>query len=220
MSSTDPTLGIAVRDRLMSLRLETPMKSDNLGADDIRQLRVKESQKKIMESLQLDLQDDSLRETPERVAKMYCQEIFSGLNYYKFPKCTTVENKMQHDELVIVNGDVLSMCEHHFVPFIGEAHVGYIPKTKVLGLSKIPRVVDFFSRRPQIQERLTAQVHAALCFILDTEDVAVIIRAEHMCMRLRGVRQAEKQTITSKMSGKFMEKPALREEFLMLTRQQ
>jgi GTP cyclohydrolase I len=126
---------------------------------------------------------------------------------------------MNHNELVIVHGsDVLSMCEHHFVPFVGNACVGYIPNTVVLGLSKISRIVDFFSRRPQIQERLAAQIHATLANILGTEDVAVIIRAEHMCMRLRGVKQANAFTTTSKMSGKFMDKPALREEFLMLTR--
>jgi GTP cyclohydrolase I len=210
----DSDLGNRVAALMVETGIETPMKTT------IRDSQlIKASHLDIMQDgLGLDMGDDSLKDTPARVAKMYCEEIFTGLDYSLFPKCTTVENKMRHDELVIVNADILSMCEHHFVPFIGEAHVAYIPNTKVLGLSKIPRVVDFFSRRPQIQERLTAQVHTALCYILETQDVAVTMKAEHMCMRLRGVQQQGKSTITSKMSGKFMDKPALREEFLMLTR--
>lgn len=215
MSSKDPELGKRVGLSLKFAGLETPMTGEgHLN----KQEQIIEYHTKTMYALGLDLDDDSLAETPQRVAKMYCQEVFSGLDYDNFPKCTTVENKMQHNELIIVNADVLSMCEHHFVPFIGECHVGYIPSTKVLGLSKIPRVVEFFSRRPQIQERLTAQVHCALKTILETEDIAVTMKAEHMCMRLRGVQQQGKYTITSKISGKFFDKPALREEFLMLTR--
>lgn len=217
MSSKDPDLGKRVGLSLQHAGLETPM--NGVGTPLNKQNLIADCHKTAMTYLGLDLRDDSLADTPDRVAKMYCQEIFQGLDYENFPKCTTVENKMHHDELVIVkDADVLSMCEHHFVPFIGTCSVGYIPHTKVLGLSKIPRVVDFFSRRPQIQERLTAQIHHALCFILNTSDVAVTMRAEHMCMRLRGVRQAGKETITSKISGKFFDKPALREEFLMLTR--
>lgn len=224
MTSTDPDLGKKVSACLEALYLETPMNKEMIPANNSDYLRkdqfsnIWDAQRSIMEALRLDVNDDSLLDTPRRVAKMYCEEVFSGLSYENFPKCTTVPNAMNHNELVIVNADVLSMCEHHFVPFIGEAHVAYIPSTKVMGLSKFPRVVDFFARRPQIQERLTAQIHAALCFILDTDDVAVTMKAEHMCMRLRGVRQNGKSTTTSKMSGKFMDKPELREEFLMLTR--
>jgi GTP cyclohydrolase I len=219
MASTDTELGERVGRHLQSVGLETPMLPSHEIKSSMIQDAVEHYHRGTMEALGLDLTDDSLRDTPDRVAKMYCQEIFTGLDYENFPKCTTVENKMQHDELIIVkDADVLSMCEHHFVPFVGTCSVGYIPTTRVLGLSKIPRIVDFFSRRPQIQERLTAQVHAALTLILGTEDIAVVMRAEHMCMRLRGVKQAGKETITSKMSGRFMTKPELREEFLMLTR--
>jgi len=224
MADYDPDLGKKINEMLLHKGIETPMNTEMIPANQTDYLRkdqfnrIQDAQANIMHVLRLDANDDSLFDTPRRVAKMYCEEIFAGLNYDNFPKCTTVPNSMNHNELVIVNADVLSMCEHHFVPFVGEAHVGYIPSTKVLGLSKIPRVVDFFSRRPQIQERLTAQIHAALCFILDTQDVAVTMKAEHMCMRLRGVRQNGRSTVTSKMSGKFMDKPALREEFLMLTR--
>jgi GTP cyclohydrolase I len=216
MSTFDGELGIKVGAYLLEKGLETPM----WGAiPNTAEENIENCHRMIMQDLGLNLKDDSLVDTPKRVAKMYCRELFSGLDYKGFPKCTTVDNKMNHDELVIVKDvDVLSMCEHHFIPFVGTCSVGYIPSTKVLGLSKIPRVTDFFCRRPQIQERLTAQIHGALCCILDTLDVAVVIRAEHMCMRLRGVKQSGKETITSKLDGKFFDVPALREEFLMLTR--
>jgi len=217
--STDKELGKWVAAYLSSQGLETPIAKPIGMQGASLQDTIRLCQGHIMNALGLNITDDSLRESPQRVAKMYCEELFKGLDYDTFPKCTTVENKMQHDELIIVHdADVLSMCEHHFVPFVGSACVGYIPRTKVLGLSKIPRVVDFFSRRPQIQERLTAQIHAALSYILKTDDVAIVIKAEHMCMRLRGVKQASSYTTTSKMSGRFMDKPALREEFLTLTR--
>lgn len=220
MASKDPELGKRVGRELQKLGLETPMTStaENLGPK-MQLEAISQYQKETMITLGLDLTDDSLADTPQRVSKMYCQEIFTGLSYDNFPKCTTVLNKMNHDELIIVKGsDLLSMCEHHFVPFIGSAAIGYIPRHQVLGLSKVSRVVDFFSRRPQIQERLTAQIHAALSLILDTDDIAVVTVAEHMCMRLRGVKQSNAETVTSKMSGRFMDKPELREEFLMLTR--
>lgn len=218
MAEHDSFLGAAISAVLKAQNLETPMVENELGRD-LKYTLFETCHSKIMHGLGLDLNDDSLLETPTRVAKMYCDEIFVGLNYDKFPKCTAVENKMHHDELVVVkDSDVLSMCEHHFVPFVGTCSIGYIPSTKVLGLSKFPRVVDFFSRRPQIQERLTAQIHAALKYILETEDIAVTMTCEHMCMRLRGVQQVGKQTITTKITGKFMEKPALREEFLLQTR--
>lgn len=224
MAEFDKDLGSLMAAHLSSLGIETPMNKEMVKAkatsfivkDQLDQIT--DAQYHIMQELRLDLRDDSLRETPKRVAKMYCDEIFYGLNYENFPKCTTIENKMQMDEMVAVRkADVLSLCEHHFVPFIGHAAVAYIPNTKVLGLSKINRVVDFFSRRPQVQERLTLQIYEALSMILETKDIAVVIKAEHLCVRLRGVKQ-QSETITSKMGGKFMDKPALREEFLALTR--
>lgn len=216
MSSYDAELGRRVAQCLYDKGLEIPTYSSRIRDREVIRMRFLDI---MQDGLGLDMDDDSLKDSPSRVAKMFCEEIFTGLDYTTFPKCTTVENKMKHDELVIVHdAEVLSMCEHHFVPFVGTCCVGYIPNTKVLGLSKIPRVVDFFSRRPQIQERLTAQIHAALCYILETEDVAVTMKAEHMCMRLRGVKQSGAYTTTAKVSGKFMEKPALREEFILLTR--
>lgn len=213
--STDPELGKRVGLKLKALGIETPITGEgHLNRED----QIVDCHNKTMYALGLDMSDDSLRETPQRVAKMYCHEIFTGLNYDNFPKCTVIENKMKMDEMIAVRrANVLSVCEHHFVPFVGHAAVAYIPGDKVLGLSKINRVVDFFSRRPQVQERLTLQIFEALKMILETEDIAVVIKAEHFCVRLRGVKQ-DSETITSKMGGKFMEKQPLREEFLALTR--
>lgn len=214
MADFDRELGAKVAAHLSELGIETPT-TTNVHDQKL----VEGCFTDIMgDGLGLDLFDDSLKDTPNRVAKMYCQEIFHGLDYTQFPKCTTVENKANYNEMVAVRGaDVLSVCEHHFVPFVGTAAVAYIPSTKVLGLSKINRIVDFFSRRPQIQERLTLQIYHALALILDTKDIAVVIKAEHLCVRLRGVKQ-NSETITSQMGGKFMDKPPLREEFLALTR--
>lgn len=219
--STDEQLGIKISTRLQQLGIETPMvnmlyyNDTNGGQSQL----IRSAHATIMNSLGLDLQDDSLKDTPSRIAKMYTQEVFYGLDYTNFPKCTTIENKMGYDEVVVVKGiDVLSMCEHHFVPFIGCAHVGYIPKTKVLGLSKFNRVVDFFSRRPQVQERLGEQIHLALRTILETDDIAIVIEAQHFCVKLRGVKQDNTSTVTSKVTGRFMEKPELRAEFMALIR--
>lgn len=213
--ASDLDLGAKVAAHLSSLGIETPLEGRPLDNPALIQGSVED----IMRwGLGMDLSDDSLSETPHRVAKMYSKEIFYGLDYSNFPKCSTFSNKMHMDEMVAVRGaDVLSVCEHHLVPFIGKAAVGYIPNTKVLGLSKINRVVDFFSRRPQVQERLTLQIYHALQLILETDDIAVVINAEHYCVRLRGVKQ-DSNTITSKMGGKFMSTPSLREEFLQLTR--
>lgn len=212
--ANDPELGKKIASSLKIHGVETPMTPENKHSEAYIEAQVSS----LVSALGLDLGDDSLSETPHRVAKMYCHEVFTGLNYENFPKCTTVDNKANYDEMVAVRkADVLSMCEHHFQPFVGHAAVAYIPKTKVLGLSKINRVVDFFSRRPQIQERLTLQIAYALSFILETSDIAVVIKAEHFCVRLRGVKQ-QSETITSKMMGKFMTNYALREEFLALTR--
>lgn len=221
MATTDAVLGYEVHDHLVELGIETPMDKmspENIKANGGVLQNIHKAHAITMQVLGLDLKDDSLHETPNRVAKMYCQEIFTGLEYENFPKCSTFDNKMKMDEMVLVKGaDVLSVCEHHFVAFIGKAHVAYIPNTKVLGLSKFHRVVDFFSRRPQVQERLTLQIYEALKYILKTDDIAVVIEAEHLCVRLRGVKQ-DSTTITSKMGGKFMDKPALREEFLALAK--
>ena len=168
-----------------------------------------------MKTLGLDLLDDSLMDTPKRVAKMYVNEIFWGLDYEAFPKCTTVDNKMKYDEMVVErNVNVQSNCEHHFVVIDGVATVGYIPNQRVLGLSKINRVVEYFSKRPQIQERLTEQVYHALQYILETDNVAVVIDAQHYCVKSRGVEDVGSSTVTSKLGGVFKTDPAVRNEFM------
>jgi GTP cyclohydrolase I len=146
---------------------------------------------------------------------MYVNEIFWGLDYDAFPKCTTVDNKMKYDEMVVErNVNVQSNCEHHFVVIDGLATVAYIPKQKVLGLSKINRIVEYFSKRPQIQERLTEQIYHALSFILETDNVAVVIDAQHYCVKSRGVEDTGSSTVTSKLGGCFKSDPAVRAEFM------
>ena len=169
----------------------------------------------IMNTLGLDLTDDSLCETPHRVAKMYVDEIFYGLETSKFPKITIVENKFGYDHAVIeVNIVTNSHCEHHFVPIIGKTHIAYIPKDKVIGLSKLNRIVDYFAKRPQIQERLTLQIHQSLVNILETEDVAVVTDAMHACVKTRGIKDVTSMTRTSKLSGAFKADTCHRAEFL------
>jgi GTP cyclohydrolase I len=219
---TNPTTGRLINTVLIAAGIETPLlrpKEFGTSISTNAYDEIGEAYESILFNLGLDQNDDSLSGTPGRIAKMYTEEIFRGLNYDNFPECTTVENKMNHDELVEVSGiEVRSMCEHHFLPFVGHATVGYIPGPKILGLSKFARVVDFFCRRPQIQERLTEQVSFALQTILGTEDVAVVIQADHYCMRLRGVQSTSAITTTSKMAGRFRNVPELRAEFLRLRR--
>ena len=168
----------------------------------------------IMETLGLDLTDDSLKDTPHRVAKMYVDEIFYGLESESFPKITIVENKFDYDHPVIeINIVTNSHCEHHFVPIIGKTHIAYIPHKKVLGLSKLNRIVDYFAKRPQIQERLTLQIHQALVEILETENVAVVTDAMHACVKTRGIKDVTSMTRTSKLSGVFKEDTLYRMEF-------
>lgn len=169
----------------------------------------------IMETLGLDLSDDSLAETPARVAKMYVDEVFYGLETANFPKITLVENKFDYDHAVIeVNIVTNSHCEHHFVPIIGKTHIAYIPNKKVLGLSKLNRIVDYFAKRPQIQERLTLQIHQALVNILETQDVAVVTDAMHACVKTRGIKDVTSMTRTSKLSGVFSSDSCHRVEFM------
>jgi GTP cyclohydrolase I len=159
---------------------------------------------KIMEALGLDLADDSLRETPERVAKMYVKEIFSGLNPANKPVISLFDNKYGYKEMLIEKDITLySYCEHHFVPIIGRAHVAYIPDNKVLGLSKINRLVQFYSKRPQVQERLTIQIAEGLKDVLNHENVAVVIEASHLCVASRGINDTSSLTTTADFSGLF-----------------
>ena len=171
----------------------------------------------IMDILGLDRNDDSLTETPKRVAKMYVNEIFWGLKPENFPKCTVIENKMGYDEMVIERDiTLMSNCEHHFVTIDGKAHVAYIPKGKVLGLSKLNRIVEYFARRPQVQERIAEQVYHALVYILGTEDVAVVIEGVHYCVKSRGVEDHSSFTMTAKLGGCFKSEPDCRAEFMSL----
>lgn len=214
----DPELGKRVHEHLVGLGLETPMVDNGLTHKQ-KVAKIEKHFTEIMKILGLDLADDSLIETPLRVAKMYTGEIFWGLDPEAFPKCTAVENKMQYDEMVVEKGvSVQSNCEHHFVIIDGLATVAYLPHKKVLGLSKINRVVEYFSKRPQIQERLTSQIYHALAFILETEDVAVMIDAQHYCVKSRGVEDTGSHTITSHLGGKFRTDPLVRQEFLNLAR--
>jgi GTP cyclohydrolase I len=213
-TKTDPELGQRVHEHLVKMGVETPTFQTALDRKD----KIAEIEKHfsyIMQVLGLDLDDDSLMETPKRVAKMYVNEIFWGLDYDAFPKCTTVDNKMKYDEMVVErNVNVQSNCEHHFVVIDGLATVAYIPKQKVLGLSKINRIVEYFSKRPQIQERLTEQIYHALSFILETDNVAVVIDAQHYCVKSRGVEDTGSSTVTSKLGGCFKSDPAVRAEFM------
>ena len=219
-TKTDPELGQKVHEHLVKMGVETPTIPNKLIRTD--KIHIIEGHfKSIMETMGLDLSDDSLIETPKRVAKMYVNEIFWGLDYDAFPKCTAVDNKMKYNEMVCErNINVQSNCEHHFVVIDGLATVAYVPNQKVLGLSKINRIVEYFSKRPQIQERLTEQIFHALQYILETEDVAVMIDAQHYCVKSRGVEDTGSSTVTSKLGGGFKSDPAARAEFYQLARKQ
>ena len=210
---TSPELGEQVHKYLLELGIETPMTESEVTDEDKRKV-IKNAVTDIMTVLGLDLSDDSLAETPKRISKMYVDELYAGLDYENFPKITTIENKMEYDTMLLERHiAVKSTCEHHFVAFMGEAFVAYIPNEKVIGLSKINRIVEFFSRRPQVQERLTEQIFHTLCYLLETENVAVVIKAAHFCVKLRGVEDVNSDTITSRLGGAFLEKEKLRDEF-------
>jgi GTP cyclohydrolase I len=162
----------------------------------------------------MDLTDDSLRKTPERVAKLFVKEIFGGLNPNKKPSSSTFENKYKYNEMLVEKNITLySTCEHHLLPIVGRAHVAYISNGTVVGLSKMNRIVDYFAKRPQVQERLTIQIVRELQKVLNTENVACIIDAKHLCVNSRGIRDIESSTVTSEFGGKFKEE-AVRKEFL------
>jgi GTP cyclohydrolase I len=217
----DPILGQEVHAHLVKMGVETPMAPLGNDEHDLdRKDKIERIEKYftlIMATLGLDLADDSLTETPKRVAKMYVNEVFWGLDYEAFPKCTTVQNKMKYDEMVVErNVNVQSNCEHHFVIIDGVATIAYIPNEKVLGLSKINRIVEYFSKRPQIQERLTEQIYYALQYILDTDNIGVVIHAQHFCVKSRGVEDTGSSTVTSKLGGVFKTAPSVRSEFMSL----
>jgi|TARA_B110000211_G_C14061029_1_gene545542 GTP cyclohydrolase I len=203
-----------VRNALIEHGLETPLLPDTLDRDTKYQ-RIKQSFADIATTLGLDLKDDSLRETPHRIAKMYVDEIFSGLNYANFPKISVIENKMGVDEMVKISEiSLTSTCEHHFVTIDGTARVAYIPKDKLIGLSKINRIVRFFAQRPQVQERLSRQILIAMQTLLQTDDVAISIDATHYCVKSRGVMDANSHTQTTALGGLFKDQHQTRAEFL------
>lgn len=195
----------------------TPMIEEDTFLSDAEKIEfIAERFREIMIALGLDLNDSSLMETPHRVAKMYVKDLFCGLDEKNFPQILFLEDKYKHNEvgnMVFIKTYFTSVCEHHFVPFTGTAYVAYIPNQKIIGLSKIPRIVRFFSKRPQIQERLTAQIADSLTHILETENVAVSMTAEHQCMIMRGVEDCCSHTITNVLKGRFDRDPNTRREF-------
>ncbi|MDP8032994.1 GTP cyclohydrolase I FolE [Pasteurella atlantica] len=205
-----------VRNALLEKGIETPMITP-IKDKESRKTEIQQHFQAIMELLGMDLRDDSLEETPHRLAKMYVDEIFSGLDYDTFPKITKIKNQMKVSEMVLVDEiTCTSTCEHHFVTIDGSVSVAYYPKNWIIGLSKINRVVQFFAQRPQVQERFTEQVLTAFQTILDTDDVAVFVKATHFCVKCRGIKDTHSKTITSAFGGVFLQDRETRKEFLTL----
>ncbi|QEH47331.1 GTP cyclohydrolase I FolE [Aggregatibacter actinomycetemcomitans] len=205
-----------VRTALVQKGIETPMIVSGESKDE-RRTKIEQHMREVLRLIGLDLRDDSIEETPSRLAKMFVDEIFSGLDYANFPKITNIANRMKVSEMVLVNDVTLtSTCEHHFVTIDGKVSVAYYPKKWVIGLSKINRIVTFFAQRPQVQERLTEQILLAFQTILETEDVAVYVKATHFCVKCRGIKDANSYTVTSAFGGVFLEDRETRKEFLSL----
>lgn len=203
----------AVGDNHVGTSSETPMRRDAFELTSSEKISsIKEDVKHIMETLGLDLNDDSLKGTPKRVAKMFVNEIFGGLDPDNKPSASTFENKYKYGEMLVEkNITVYSTCEHHLLPIVGKAHVAYISNGTVVGLSKMNRIVDYFAKRPQVQERLTIQVVKELQKVLNTKDVACVIDAKHLCVNSRGIRDVDSSTVTSEFGGKFKDKETRRE---------
>jgi GTP cyclohydrolase I len=202
-------------DDHVSAAEDTPLRKDAFVLSDEEKIaRIRGSVNEIMLTLGLDLEDDSLKGTPNRVAKMFVQEIFGGLNPKKRPKSSTFENKYKYGEMLVEKNITLySTCEHHLLPIVGKAHVAYISNGTVVGLSKMNRIVDYYAKRPQVQERLNIQIVRELQEVLGTKDVACVIDAKHLCVNSRGIRDIESSTVTAEYGGKFKEE-AVRREFL------
>jgi len=191
----------------------TPLREDAFDLTDEQKIEsIRADVEKILLTLGLDLNDDSLKGTPNRVAKMFVKETFGGLHPNRKPKASTFDNHYQYGEMLVEkNITVYSTCEHHLLPIVGRAHVAYISNGKVIGLSKINRIVDYYAKRPQVQERLTMQIVQELQLALGTEDVACIIDAKHLCVNSRGIRDIESSTVTSEFGGKFKEENVRKE---------
>ncbi len=194
---------------------ETPLRNDAFVLNDEDKIeRIKESVRDILLTLGLDLEDDSLRGTPNRVAKMFVNEIFGGLHPDRKPKSSTFKNKYKYGEMLVEKNITLySTCEHHLLPIVGRAHIAYISSGTVVGLSKMNRIVDYYAKRPQVQERLNIQIVRELQKVMNTEDVACVIDAKHLCVNSRGIRDIESSTVTAEYGGKFKDE-AVRREFL------
>lgn len=207
-----------IGDAHIATSKETPVRKDAFLLDDQSKIdKIALHFEEIMDTLGLDLNDDSLKGTPKRVAKMFVNEVFSGLNPKNKPEVTLFKNKFQYNQMLVEKDiKVHSFCEHHFVPITGKAHVAYISSGQVIGLSKINRIVDYYSRRPQVQERLTEQIAEELKNILKTEDVAVVIEADHMCVIMRGIKDQNSSTTTGSYHGRFLE-TEYKNEFLTYT---
>lgn len=218
MNSINTTLDLIGEDHI-STSLETPLREDAFDINDDRKIELIQSHfKEIMHILGLDLSDDSLRGTPYRVAKMYVKEIFSGLNPANKPETKLFQNKYEYNEMLIEKDITLySYCEHHFVPIVGKVHVAYISNGQVIGLSKINRLVQYYAKRPQVQERLTNQIAEGLKQALQSDDVAVIIDATHLCVSSRGIKDTNTSTITTHYSGKFQTEN-IKAEFISLSK--
>jgi len=204
-----------IGDNHVATSVDTPMRKDAFVLNDEQKMKIIEDKfRDIMETMGLDLNDDSLQGTPHRVAKMFIKEIFYGLNPENKPQISVFENKFKYGEMLVEkNINMNSTCEHHFLPIVGKAHVAYISSGEVIGLSKINRIVDYYARRPQVQERLTVQIANEMKSILKTDDVAVLIDAKHMCVSSRGIQDESSSTVTAEYSGKF-KSMSVREEFL------
>jgi len=196
--------------------VDTPLRDDAFAlsdADKIKQIETHFAH--IMQVLGLDMDDDSLKGTPRRVAKMFIKELFSGLHPDRQPSMSTFDNKYKYKQMLVEKDiTVYSTCEHHFLPIVGRAHVGYISNGRVIGLSKMNRIVDYFARRPQVQERLTMQVVKTMQEALGTDNVACVIDAKHLCVNSRGIRDIESSTVTAELGGRFKSDPTTRKEFL------
>lgn len=218
MSKTDPVLGESVHRHLLSVGLETPVIEEKLAVKDEKKIKIiQKNVTTILETLGMDLSDDSLCDTPIRVARMFVNDLYWGLQYDKFPKCTAIDNKMNYGNSFILEKNITlhSTCEHHLVTIDGLATVAYRPQSKVIGLSKMNRIVQFFAKRPQVQERLSEQIAEAISFIAQTPDVAVHIEAKHYCVASRGIQDVNSSTITLSTRGIFSDiGSAIRNEFI------
>ncbi|QFQ32873.1 GTP cyclohydrolase I FolE [Buchnera aphidicola (Aphis fabae)] len=203
------------RNALLTMGLENPtLKAYNGIEEKERELLIAKYMYKIMCILNLDVKNDSLKDTPIRISKMYNNEIFSGLDYKNFPKITFIENIIKSNDMIVVRDIILmSTCEHHFITIHGKATIAYVPKNKIIGLSKINRIAQFYSKRPQIQERLTKQISLVLQVLLDTQDVAIVLYMDHFCVKARGICDVNSITITSSLQGLFKSQKSTRDEF-------